>query len=119
MNMLLAIIISFIITFFYASFFEWFLHKFLMHRPLFGMTYSFKAHALTHHRLFKSDKTYTLQCNHDKHTIPMAFWNGPVIISVALLPFLLISVLTGVWGILMGAGLAISCYYGIYEYFHW
>ncbi len=102
-----------------ASFFEWTLHRYVMHRPVGGFTYPYKSHALTHHRIFRADHTYHLINEKDKWTIPMAWWNGPALVAVALIPFLILSLLTGHWGILSGAAVAISSYYGAYEYMHW
>jgi hypothetical protein len=103
----------------YASLFEWILHRFLMHRPIGPITYPFKAHALVHHRVFKSDHTYHLINESDKYTIPMAWWNGPALVAIASLPFVLVSLLWVSWGMLVGAALATSCYYAVYEYMHW
>ena len=111
--------VGFVITVVYASLFEWALHRYVMHRPLGKFTYPFKSHALVHHRIFKSDHTYHLIHEQDKWTIPMAWWNGPVLIAVGLTPFLLAALLSGQWGILCGAVLACSAYYGAYEYMHW
>jgi Fatty acid hydroxylase len=102
-----------------SSFFEWVLHRYVMHRPLGRFRYAFKAHAQVHHRVFKADQTYHLHHEKDKETIPMAWWNGPVLIGVALLPFLVASYLLGHWGIIVGAALSTSSYYGVYEYLHW
>jgi hypothetical protein len=103
----------------YCSIFEWLLHKFIMHRPLGSFSYPYKAHALLHHRIFKSDHTYHLVDEKDKYTIPMAWWNGPALVTIASIPFVLASLLSGSWGILVGAALATSAYYGAYEYMHW
>jgi hypothetical protein len=103
----------------YASIFEWVLHKFLMHRPIGSFTYPFRSHALVHHRIFKSDHTYHLINDKDKVTIPMAWWNGPALVAISSTPFVLASLLAGRWGLLCGAGLAISAYYAAYEYMHW
>jgi hypothetical protein len=103
----------------FASFFEWTLHRFVMHRPIGNFTYPYKSHALVHHRIFKSDHTYHLIHEDDKHTIPMAWWNGPVLVAVGMLPFGLAALLSGQWGILVGATLACGGYYGAYEYMHW
>jgi hypothetical protein len=111
--------IGVIIATIYASLFEWLLHRFLMHRPIGPITYPFKAHALVHHRIFKSDHSYHLINEKDKETIPMAWWNGPALVAIALLPFVLASLLGVNWGMLCGAGLACSSYYGAYEYMHW
>jgi hypothetical protein len=90
-----------------------------MHRPLGKFAYPYQRHTLIHHRIFKADHTYHLINEEDKHTIPMAWWNGPVLIAATLVPFLLASWFTGRWGILCGAAVAISSYYGAYEYMHW
>jgi hypothetical protein len=102
-----------------SSFIEWALHRYIMHRPLGKFTYPYQRHTLTHHRIFKADYTYHLIHEKDKATIPMAWWNGPVLVALSLLPFLAASLLTGHWGILCGGALAISSYYGAYEYLHW
>jgi hypothetical protein len=108
-----------IIAVVYASIFEWLLHKFVMHRPIGSFTYPYERHALLHHRIFKSDHTYHLINEKDKETIPMAWWNGPALVTIASTPFVLASLLTGSWGILCGGALATGAYYGAYEYMHW
>ena len=102
-----------------SSFFEWALHRFLMHRPLWVITYPFNRHALIHHHVFKSDHTYHLINEQDKKTIPMAWWNGPVLVFLCQLPFLIIAIISGKWGFLCGSTLACTIYYAAYEYMHW
>jgi hypothetical protein len=103
----------------YASFFEWTLHRFLMHRPFGPLDYAFKTHALVHHHTFRSDHSYHLLDDKDKETIPMAWWNGPVLILVCELPFLALAWVTGHWSLTLGSLLAFMAYYGTYEYLHW
>jgi hypothetical protein len=104
----------------FASLFEWTLHRYIMHRPVGKLfTYPFERHALTHHRIFKADPSYHLIREADKWTIPMAWWNGPVLIAVGLIPFALVAWLAGHWSLLAGAALACVAYYGAYEYLHW
>jgi hypothetical protein len=103
----------------YASFFEWALHRFLMHRPFGKFTYPFDRHALVHHRIFKADPTYHLIQEADKHTIPMAWWNGPVLIAVGMVPFLVAAMMIGHWSLLVGAVMTCAGYYAAYEYIHW
>jgi hypothetical protein len=110
---------SFVIAVFFASFFEWALHRFIMHRPVTGFEYPFRAHALVHHRTFRADHTYHLVHEEDKHTIPMAWWNGPAIIAVGMIPFMACSWIFHNWALLCGALPAASLYYGAYEYIHW
>ena len=103
----------------FASLFEWVLHRFFMHRPTAGFRYPFERHALVHHRIFKADHTYHLIHEHDKRTVPMAWWNGPVLVALTLVPFLILALLVRKWGILCGAAIASAGYYAAYEYMHW
>jgi hypothetical protein len=103
----------------FSSIFEWALHRYFMHRPTWNFRYPFERHALIHHRIFKADHTYHLIHDHDKKTIPMAWWNGPVLVGLGLLPFLAFAVFFHKWGALCGAAIACSGYYTAYEYIHW
>ena len=103
----------------YASFFEWTLHRYIMHRPLGKFRYPFEAHTLVHHRVFRADHTYHLIHEKDAMTIPMAWWNGPVLVIAGSLPFIAVAALTGHWWLLAGVALACAAYYGTYEYIHW
>jgi len=49
----------------------------------------------------------------------MAWWNGPVLVAIGLLPFLAWSIFTEKWGILTGAAIASTLYFAAYEYMHW
>lgn len=104
---------------FSASFFEWALHRYVMHRPFWGFVYPFRAHALVHHQTFRADHPYHLIKDADKETIPMAWWNGPVIILIGLLPVSAIAWAIGHWPLVLGAAVVFSLYYGAYEYIHW
>jgi len=103
----------------FASFFEWTLHRYVMHRPFAGFQYPFRAHALVHHRIFRADATYHLLRDADKTTIPMAWWNGPLLVALCQAPFLALAWATGLWGLLWGALAASAGYYAAYEYLHW
>src|SRR5258706_87129 len=81
----------------FASFFEWTLHRFFMPQPVGSFDYAFRAHAVVHHQTFKADHTYHLVNEKDKKTIPMAWWNGPVLVFLCVLPFLVTSIFTGQW----------------------
>ncbi len=111
--------VGFITAVVFASFFEWALHRYFMHRPIGRFDYAFRAHALVHHQTFKADHTYHLINEKDKKTIPMAWWNGPVLIALGSIPFLLASWAVGTWAITVGALIATASYYGAYEYMHW
>ncbi len=102
-----------------ASFFEWVLHKHVMHRPVWKFRYAFRAHAIVHHGNFKADQTYHLIHEEHKETIPMAWWNGPMIVVIGALPFAIISWFTGQWAFVIGGAVAYASYYLFYEYIHW
>jgi hypothetical protein len=103
----------------FASFFEWSIHRYVMHRPVGSFRYAFQAHALVHHQVFKADHTYHLVDPKDQETIPMAWWNGPVLILMGASPTLLLSAITGHWIMLAGAATTFVLYYIAYEYIHW
>jgi hypothetical protein len=111
--------VAFIIATVYASFFEWILHRFIMHKPVKFFRYPFERHALVHHHIFKADETYHLINEEDKWTIPMAWWNGPALIAVGMIPYVIGSVFLKSWGFATGAFIACSAYYAAYEYMHW
>lgn len=110
---------SFVVATVFASFFEWTLHRFVMHRRVKFFMYPFERHTLIHHHIFKADETYHLIRDEDKYTIPMAWWNGPAIIAVGMIPFIVTAVLLKSWGFVCGSALACAGYYGAYEYMHW
>jgi Fatty acid hydroxylase superfamily len=102
-----------------SSFFEWAIHRYVMHRPVGKFRYPFEAHAIVHHQTFKADETYHLVKEHDKETIPMAWWNGPVLIAICSSPVWIAALILGsaplAWGGIVSCGL----YYLTYEYIHW
>lgn len=113
------IVIGLVLGIIYASFFEWVLHRYVMHRPVGKFDYAFQAHAIVHHHTFKADHTYHLIKDSDKKTIPMAWWNGPVLVACTQVPFLIASVILGNYWFLLGSFIAGAAYYGTYEYIHW
>jgi hypothetical protein len=103
----------------FASFFEWALHRYFMHRPILGFRYPFERHALIHHDIFKADHTYHLINEKDKETIPMAWWNGPVLVSLCVIPFTIAALIFQKWGLVAGSAISCTAYYAAYEYMHW
>jgi hypothetical protein len=112
-------LIAFAVWWFATSFFEWALHRYVMHRPVGSFDYPFKAHAVIHHHVFKADHTYHLINPQDRKTIPMAWWNGPVLILIASLPVIPVAFFLGSWMVYLGAASATAVYYCVYEYIHW
>jgi len=103
----------------FASFFEWTLHRFLMHQPFLNFTYAFNAHAKVHHHVFKSDHTYHVINDRDKKIIPMAWWNGPTIIAISMIPVLAVTLPLGRWDMAIGMLISFITYFCAYEYMHW
>ena len=98
---------------------EWALHRFVMHRPIGKFDYPFRKHALTHHSIFKADTTYHCSRVEDKRTIPMAWWNGPVLIFLATLPSVGLSFWLHMPSIAIIFLVTCSLYYAAYERLHW
>ena len=111
--------VGFVIATVFASFFEWALHRFVMHKRVNFFSYPFEKHAMVHHQIFKADETYHLIHEKDKYTIPMAWWNGPAMIAVGIIPFAAVAALLKSWGFVTGSFISFSAYYGTYEYLHW
>jgi hypothetical protein len=111
-----------IISLCFISFVEWLIHRFVMHRPFLNFRYAFTAHALVHHSRFKCDKSYHLIHKEDAEKIPMAWWNGPVLIALgSILPTLVIFFISvpGKWYLLIEFVVLCSLYYWAYERLHW
>ena len=108
------ILLTIFVLVLWCSICEWLLHRFVMHRPFLGIRYAYKAHHKVHHVIFKADKSYHLQKQSDKQTIPMAWWNGIVISTLAGLPWLLVGVKYFILAFVVS-----MCYYGVYETLHW
>jgi len=111
--------VGFVAATVFDSFFEWTFHRFVMHRKVKGFGYPFERHALVHHHVFKADKTYHLQHEEDKETVPMAWWNGPALILGAQVPFVVLAFYVGGVALVCGSLLATCLYYFAYEYLHW
>ena len=116
---LIWFLISFAAAAVIGSFFEWTLHRLVMHKPVGKFTYAYRAHTHVHHKVFKADHSYHLNDEKDKSTIPMAWWNGPVLVAVFMIPFITASLVFGIWAITLGALVSFGGYYGSYEYIHW
>lgn len=117
--------IVFVVAFVYSSYGEYILHRYIMHRPLFGFMYPVNAHAKVHHTLFSYDATYHCAKAEYKRKITMARWNALVIVPVGFMPFhpyTFYLYLESGWTALTIAGtylVAGFMYYGIYEWIHW
>src|SRR3990167_6650278 len=112
-------ITALVLSIIYVSLVEWSLHRFVMHKPFLGFSYPFEAHAKKHHRIFRADDSYHLKREEDKRTIPMAWWNGPVLIFATTLTSIPVGLLIGRWSVVTIVGIVCAAYYCAYEYLHW
>ena len=108
--------LGFIFIFAYASFFEWALHKYLMHTLT--LPYSFRAHALVHHGLFRADFSYHIQPGVNRKKVTFAWWNAPLMIGLHMPLLLTLGWLFG-WSVTVGGVLAMASDYVLYEYIHY
>jgi len=108
--------ISFFSFFVYVSFFEWALHKYIMHTPIF--VYPFQAHALTHHGLFRADHSYYLRREQDVPKVSFAWWNAPGLFILNM-PLLFLASTVGGVATFIGGCTALLSNYMLYEYLHW
>jgi len=90
-----------------------------MHKPLGAFRYPFESHAIVHHTVFKADHTYLLINEKDRHIVTMAWWNGPVLVSMCILPFVILSFIFQKWGLVAGSMVSCTAYYVAYEYMHY
>lgn len=108
--------VAFVCFFVYGSFFEWTLHKYLMHKPLWQ--YSFRAHALIHHGIFRIGPAYYLSDKQYLAKVRFAWWNAPLILMLhAPAIFWIQSTLKT--QVFFGAMTALGIYYLLYEYLHY
>ncbi len=107
---------AFVCVFVYASFFEWTLHRYLMHTPIWR--YPFRAHALVHHGLFRTGNQYFLSDLKVIKKVRFAWWNAPFIIILHV-PAILWLEKTAELKIAAGALIALVVYYLLYEVLHY
>ena len=112
---LLSEAVAFACFLLYASFFEWLLHRYLMHQPLWS--YPFRAHALVHHGIFRSGPSYFLSALENRKKIMFAWWNAPLILGLHAPVLLWIGYLFDA-RIFIGGMAALGFYYFLYEYLH-
>jgi len=126
MSLLITAFVMLLVSIPYASVGEWILHRHVMHAPVGKFTYPYKAHALTHHRIFGWGESYHLVHDEDKHKIRMAWWNGPVIVVLGAIPLDIVASLLGFYGwqsegwiVCIVPHAVFLSYYIAYEFLHW
>lgn len=106
------------VVFVLANIFEWWIHRYVMHRPRqwSGFRAIYKRHTLSHHQFF-TDREMRFADHHD--------WRVTVFPPYALIVFILISIPAGLavgWVVSANAGWLLMCtttsVYLIYEFMH-
>jgi len=108
-----------------ASFFEWAFHRYWLHRPWLPKD-CFTAHTLVHHQLCKFDDTFLVVDEEQHESLHFAWWGGPALIAINLIPWLLLAWAIAAAGLLrlsvvltVGAAAAFALYYVGYEGLHY
>lgn len=76
-----------------ASFFEWAFHRYWLHRPWLPKD-CFTTHTLIHHQLCKFEDTFHVEEKEQEEALHFAWWGGPTLIAINLVPWALIA-----WGV--------------------
>jgi hypothetical protein len=63
------------VAFLYANLVEYVAHRFPLHRPVPGLRYVYKAHAIAHHRFFTGESDASMACDSDRDFFVILF--GP------------------------------------------
>jgi hypothetical protein len=107
---------TFLLGIVYASFAEWVIHKYMMHRPIFGYSHFYVAHAQVHHAKYQANAAYWLG---DRPAVDLTFapWAMPFP-ALFHAPYL---IAIGIWISIpaaIGPFVAFIVYQATYEYFH-
>lgn len=116
----------------WSSCFEWNLHKHLMHTRRKCkqkwleriVNYPFVSHAVIHHGDIGADESYHTSDPETQKKIPMAWWNGPVLVTAAASPIWAVIGILAIWlpfywPVALTITLTIALYFCAYEYLHW
>jgi hypothetical protein len=100
-----------------ANIFEWFLHKYVMHRPVKGFMGIYKRHTLAHHQFFTDDAP----AFDDTRDFRITFFPPYALVTFILMSAAGAAVVGGLWSanaawLVMGTT---TFMYLNYEFFHW
>lgn len=107
---------TFIAGIIYASFAEWVIHRHMMHKPIFGYSHFYVAHAQVHHAVYQANDSYWLG-DRKAENLTFAPWAMPFPVLFHA-PYLLA---IGYWISIpaaLGPVIAFTLYQATYEYFH-
>jgi hypothetical protein len=108
-----------------ASLFEWTFHRYWLHRPWLPKD-CFTSHTLVHHQLCKFDDTFHVEEEEQHEALTFAWWGGPVLIAINLVPWALswwalasLGVRLPYLAVLITVAAVIMIYYAGYEGLHY
>ena len=96
-----------------ASLFEWAFHRYWLHRPWLPKE-CFTSHTLVHHQLCKFDDTFHVAEEEQEEALTFAWWGGPVLIAINVIPWLLLAWALTAAGIMRFAFLLPACAAGVF-----
>jgi hypothetical protein len=122
---LLAVLLFIPVAVVQASLFEWAFHRYWLHRPWLPKE-CFTSHTLVHHQLCKFDDTFHVEEEEQHEALSFAWWGGPVLIAINLVPWALASVALAASGlhlpylaVIITIAAVIAVYYIGYEGLHY
>ena len=118
MEIVIAIVASFLGGMVYGSFFEWTLHRFVMHRRQKLVPYPFELHALVHHKLFRADDSFHAQSKEVLDHVTFVPRDYLILLCINAPIFLAVQWITG-FQVALGASLAVLVYLGLFDSLHW
>lgn len=95
---LVAILVALPAAVVQSSFFEWAFHRYWLHRPWLPKE-CFTTHTLIHHQLCKFDDTFHVTEEEQHEALSFAWWGGPVLITINVVPWLLLAWALGASGV--------------------
>ena len=101
----------------YASLAEWVIHRWMMHRPIFGYKHFFVGHAKVHHSVYRADETYHVG-DRPRVDLTFAWWAMPFPILFHA-PFLTVLALWFSIAAAVGMVMAFALYQTAYEVLHY
>jgi len=104
---------------FYCTAFEWFMHRYIMHRRVTGLQFAFVRHTRTHHRLIEGDHTYHVSDPEIEKHIRMPLWAGPLVIGITQIPVCLVTYFSQQWVFQGTSVIFCALYFTAYEYLHY
>lgn len=108
---------AFVVVFVWACFFEWIVHRYFMHRPIFPLKDAFRGH-MEHHQLYRGDHRFDARGAGHSHGVALRWYAFPGMLLLHMPLFALAQWATGL-PVFWGAVAACVVYFAGYEYTHY